>query len=301
MPQRTRATGRLIKKRTVEVGRWPERVVAVGDAAWITISGDRRVARVPLSGDGRATHVAVGRLPVALLRGRGDELFAIAETDRQVWRIDTATAKAKPFATLPDCPTAAVADGDALWVLLWARCSSETAIVAKVSLVDRKVSLSRPLARDAWAIAHRDGRSWVAHGDGSLSALEDAGADVATVTAPKTTSTSRVVTAGPRGLYVTEGDDVVRIDPATRARTHDARLDGRVLTLFADDHRVVAATRAGTVWILDPETLVDTDRLRSPVSDADVRDLTPHGRGFLWLDLGADREHGRLTVLEPDD
>ena len=291
------ARGRLKIERTLPLATWPERVVVIGDDAWVTESGKRRVARLSLKGDAPPTYVPVGRLPVDLALAPNGKLYAVAQTDKQVWEIDPSTAKAKVFSTLPDCPEAMAIGGNALWVLLWTKCSSAGSSVVRVGLSDRKQSMSPPTGKDAWSLAHGADRAWIAVADGTVAVLGDPSAPVATVASPKVEHTSRVIASGPNGIYLSEANDVVRIDPATSARARDARLDHRVLTIFADERRVVVGTRARTLWLLDPETLETQQTLRMPVADADPRDVAPYGDGFVWIDPGPDREHARLFVL----
>lgn len=289
--------GELKIDRTVALGLWPENVVVIGDDAWVTESGVRRVTKVSLTTDAPPKHVQVGRLPVELALAPNGKLYTVAQTDKQVWEIDPATTKARVFATLPDCPSDAALGDGALWVLLWQKCSSASSSVVRVSLSDKKQTLTDGTGESAWSIAHGHGRAWIALGDSSVTVLGDPSGGMKKVTAPKRSNTSRKITSGPRGIYLTDVDDVVRIDPATALRTHDARLDQRVLTMFADATRVVAATRRGTIWVLDPETLATELELRSPVTGADPRALAAYGDKFVLIDHGPDREHARLFVL----
>jgi YVTN family beta-propeller protein len=243
----------------VAVGTDPAAVVGGGGQVWV--ANRRRAALTVI--DPATNHVqktipasesgAVGRGGPGLAFASGS-LWVAAE--RQVIRVEP---DANLIAIIPvdASPSAVVAarDADAVWVA--ARTLSGGGLLARIDARNNRVVQTVPLRHAPTGLAITpDGRSiWVASaGDTAILRVDTrAGGAVRRIKLPYAPNQAAV---GDSAVWVTssEGDAVLRIDPAT-SKVETIRVgDGPRGIAFGADRVWVANSRDGTVSTIDPHT-----------------------------------------------
>lgn len=292
---------------SIDVGKWPEGIALVGDHAWVAESGQRRLAKIDLQQAKVVAHVNVGRLPVNMVTGPDDTVYALEFTDQRVRAVNSKNA-ATDHSRLPDSPQHMVLEDNALWVLLWDKASSADSTVVRIDLKTKAQKRSPKLGPNAWQVAMGHDRVWVGH-EARISVLDkgtlEKKGDVAlsdgapTEASPKRTTFGRVV-AGPQGIYGDYNSSVVRVDPKELKVTHRAKLGQLPLYMATTTNDLWVATREGSIWQLDPTTLEVRAEHKLP-SVAQFHDLKVRD-GLLYVTdfprPGA-TDDGRLLVLRP--
>lgn len=288
-------------------GKWPEDVLIEGDDAWVADSGDRRVSRIRLT-SGETTDFAVGRLPTHLARLPDGAHVALVQTTQIVSRIDAGGRKASTLAKLPDCPQAMAVEGDAIYVLLWERCSSVGGTVLRLDAKSpgKRPLRSKPVGRNPFGLAVSGGRLFVAHGDGKIDVL-DAGtlkpalADIEWVDV----GASGQVEASAGGVFFDGPQTLGRLDPATGLRTHSVSLGKRIERLALHKDAVYAALEGGEIRVFAQADLALRRTYTLAVGPLQVRGMDFWGEDLVTisfadedaLDDAAGKPPGRLLVL----
>ncbi|HRI62879.1 MAG TPA: hypothetical protein PK156_01545, partial [Polyangium sp.] len=199
----------------------------------------------------------------------------------------------------------------ALWVLLWDKNSSADSTVVRIDLKTKTQKRSPKLGPNAWQIAVGHDSVWVGH-ETRISVIDKSTlqkkADIAlTDGVPQESSQKRTefgrMASGPQGVYGDYNLGVVRIDPKTLSIAKRKRLGQMPLYMVALTNDLWAATREGSIWQLDPETL-DVKAEHKLPKPGDFRDLKFRD-GLLYVTESApkgakDEEAGWLRVLKPD-
>jgi DNA-binding beta-propeller fold protein YncE len=292
----------LAVERAIPVGKWPEGVVVVGDAAWIAESGGRRVVKVDLARGEITARVSVGRLPVEMASSLAGEVYSLIHTDKEIWTIDPASARGRVLVRLPDDPEDMVYADGALWVLLWAKGSSQGSSVVRVDPATGRLTRSPELGPNAFALAVGHGRVWVAHGGGAISVVDQA--TLAPTGDLAVRDQHRLIAVGQGAVYADTRDGVVRIDPATGKVTHEVTLGAQLSVLSAEGDHLLAVDRAGRGWRLDPADLHVTAALSAPAGMGEPHAVAFHNGRLLFTDYSyrsgePERADGRLLVVTP--
>jgi streptogramin lyase len=279
--------------RVIETGKWPEGLTVDGDLAWLADSGDRRVLRVEWK-TGQVSRLPVGRLPTQVERLDDGTLVALVETDKRLFRRAATGGAFVPLRRLPDCPDAMAVDGARVFVLLWTKCSSLGARIARVDARTGRARLSADLGRDGFDLAVHGDRAYVAHADGALSAV-----DTKTLKLQARWPVSgrpMHVRATSQAVFTHNAEGLVRLDPTTGQTTAAAPLAERVAALTLDGDLVYVALERGEVrtYLQADLTHVETFTLE-PAPHA-PRTLTV-AQGHLFVtDHG--EPSGRLLVFD---
>ena len=294
---------------TINVGKWPEGLALSGQTVWVAESGQRQLAKIDLQKGVLVTHANVGRLPVDMLTGPDDSVYALERTE-QVVRLVNTKGVMHEFSRLPDYPQGMALENDALWVLLWDEGSSGNSTVVRIDLKTKKQKRSPKLGPNAWQIAEGFDSVWVGH-ETRISVLDKSTlqkkADISLIDAiPAENSQKRTefgrVAVGPRGVYGDYDLSVVRIDPQKMAITQRKRLGQLPLYMVVMPNDLWVATREGSIWQLDPETLAVRAEHKSS-KPLDFHDLKfRDGLFYVTEHPGpeARTEDGWLRILKPD-
>lgn len=260
------------------VGKWPEGLVMSQGSLWVAQSGVRSLGQYgPATGKLLAT-VPIGRLPVSMAVGPDGAIFAEVGTDAVIKRVDPKSNKVTNLKALPDGPEGMVVEGGFAYVLMWRNGSSAVSAVARIDLKTGRMTQSADTGANAFDLAVGGGRVWVTNTDGRVVSLD------AETLAPKD-----VAQLGGRPFYMAfgagaafsaGGPSVVRLAAETGQRTHQVDLEGDVSTLGAWDDHVVAVTREGVIWLLDPATLAVQARL-APAAPYTPQAITRDGQTLL--------------------
>lgn len=292
---------------SINVGKWPEGVTLAGETAWVAESGQRQLAKIDLQTAKVVSHLDVGRLPVNLVTGPGDVVYALEVTDQKVRQIDT-QGKTSEFAKLPDAPQFLAIDDDALWVLLWEKASSAAATVMRIDLKKKTKKRSAKLGPNAWQLGVGHDFVWVGH-DGRISILdkvklakktEIALDDGSHADAPGKRKAFGRIAVGPRAVYSDYNLGVVRVDPKQFGITHRKELGQLPLYMVATDKDLWVAGREGSIWQLDPDTLdVRAEHKLSFVLQ--FHDLKVRNELLFVTDFPrpGSSDDGRLLILRP--
>jgi DNA-binding beta-propeller fold protein YncE len=308
----TIATKELQVVQSIDVGKWPEGVALAGDIAWVAESGQRQLAKIDLKKGTVLSHANVGRLPVNMVSGLDGSVYALEHTDQRV-RVVNAKGVISEFARLPDGPEGMVVDDGALWVLLWEKHSSADSTVVRIDLKTKAQKRSPKLGPNAWQIGVGHDHIWVGHETRisviDKNTLEKKASIVLSDGLPAEASQFRTdfgrVAVGPKGVYGDLNLGVLRIDPQKMVITHRKRLGQLPLYMVALENVLWVATREGSIFQLDPETLdIRAEHKASApikVHDLKVRD------GLLYVteaprpnSTDPKDESGSLRVFRPD-
>lgn len=228
-------------QRAITVGRWPEGISAQGDELWVAESGARAISHFAIGAGTALGSVRAGRLPIRVHASADGTVQAVSATDQTVWLRPPGAPTATALARLPDYPEDVVwSDDGTLWALLWTGGSSAAGAVVRIAPGERAVTPVATVGANAFALAVTAGRVWVL--------LRDVGVvpiDVATGQAAPTVSipgfhTQMTACAG--GVYVSDRDAVVRVDPAT------ASVSGR--QTLVGGARAMACGAGGALWVV---------------------------------------------------
>lgn len=275
------------------VGQWPEGVVVSAGSVWVAQSGERTVARLdPATGAVQAT-IKIGRLPVSMGVAPDGAPIVQVNTNKRVSRIDPKSNKAKILKVLPDGPEQMVVAGGFAYVLLWKNDSSAGSSVLRLNLASGASTRSVDTGENAFGLAVGGGQVWVALAGGRLAVLD---ASTLALKAPVAVAGRPYhVVAGGGAVFVSDGNAVVRVSTVEPAVTGRLDLPLPVSAMAAWDDLVVVATRDGTVWLLEPASLVVRARLK-PKAPYDAQAIARDGK-TLWLTHHGDAANGRGSLV----
>lgn len=284
-------------QRSIVLGRWPEGLSARGNEACVAESGDRTIAHVDLTTGAVLDRTRSGRLPVRVHVAGDGSVQVVSATDKTVWAQPPGASRATRLARLPDDPQDAVwADDGALWTLLWHRGSSASGSVARVSAGDRSATEVAPVGANAMSLAVGHGKVWVARADGVDVIDVATGRPLPPVALP---GHHPRIAACARGVYVNDGDSIVRIDPATSAVSgRQALEDGARTFACATDGALWAVGSHGRVSRLDPVSLAVVAATAPPTAFEPAAAQVAGGRLLVTTHaLGGSDAAGALVVF----
>ncbi len=275
------------------MGKWPEGLTVDGDPAWVADSGDRRVLRVEWK-TGQVEKLPVGRLPTQVERLDDGTLVALVETDNRIYRRAAAGGAFVPLRRLSDCPDALDVDGARVFVLLWSKCSSLGARIARVDPRTGRARHSADLGRDGFDLAVHGDRVYVAHADGALSVVD--ANTLKTLARWPVTGRPMHVRATSAAVFTHNAEGLVRLDPTTGQTTATAPLAERVAALTTVGDLVYVALERGEVRTYVQADLTHVETLTLEPAPNAARTLVV-AQGHLFLtDHGP--PSGRLLIFE---
>lgn len=240
--------GPLVEVATIDVGKWPEGIVTVGDSAWVAVSGEKKLARLDLQANTVAADIAVGRLPVNVAVWNDQLIFAISQTDQLVWKIDQRSNRAEVLRSIGDCPQDFALSGDRLYVLIWNDCSSANASVMIIDLNSPNTTQTiQDLGPDAWQITvGEDGVIWIAQGSVGITKID--GRSLATDAVFQPNAGAQHLTVRENGIYYfsrERPDLLVKIDPDTGSEIASAPIGQNIVTLWSGNDEIRLLTGQG--------------------------------------------------------
>ena len=283
----------LERTATIPVGKWPESVLVSGGSAWVADSGDRRVTRVDLATNKVIARIAAGRLPVHLGAGPDGKIYTVAVTDSAVYVIDPAVNRGRLLTHLPNYPEHMVYADGALWVLCWKNGSSADSEVVRVDLPSGRLTRSEPLGRSARTLALGHGHVWVARADEGVTVVDPR--TLKRTGELKPAKNVQLIAAGPTAMYASAGSSVLKLDPTSGAELARVTLAEAPSVLRLLDGALIAATRGGTLYSLELDSLELRSELRLAGPSVELHDVATHDGALLVTDHAA----AALLVVRP--
>ncbi len=234
-------TAPITLQRSIAIGRWPEGLSAHGTEAWVAESGGRTIAHVDYVTGVVLGRTRAGRLPTRVHLSGDGTVQVMSVTDQTVWTQPPGAAEVTRLARLPDAPQDAVwGDDGALWALLWNHGSSASGSIVRVGPGDGSVTHVAEVGANAMSLAVGHGKVWVAHQGGTVSVVDTTTGQALPPLAVE--GFHNQIAACAHGVYVSDRDAMIRIDPAT------ATVSGR--QALTDSPRALACSVDGALWVV---------------------------------------------------
>ncbi len=259
-------TAPITLQRSIAIGRWPEGLSAHGTEAWVAESGGRTIAHVDYVTGVVLGRTRAGRLPTRVHLSGDGTVQVMSVTDQTVWTQPPGAAEVTRLARLPDAPQDAVwAEDGTLWALLWTHGSSASGAIVRVGPGDASVTRVAEVGADAMSLTVGHGKVWVAHHGGIVSVVDTTTGQALPPLAVE--GFHNQIAACAHGVYVSDRNAVIRIDPAT------ATVSGR--QSLTDDPRALACSVDGALWAigahgqigrLDPASLAVVSTASPPMA-----------------------------------
>jgi hypothetical protein len=245
--------------RVIELGKWIEGIAHDGSNLWAAESGQRTIAKVDYRTGRVIERLKVGRLPIAIST-IGKDVFTLVATDKVVLKHDR-RGKRSRLAALKDCPRAMAVSGTELFVLGQPNCSSDKNRLIRIDSRNGKQRNSANLGEEAQALTVAGNQVWVGHSRGGLvsvvnkSNLKARKVKVSNTEVWALASNKTAVFAGGRKSGTNDDGSIVMFDARSQKERARFSVGERVTQIIADDRKVIAVGREGTIWVLTARDL----------------------------------------------